>query len=66
MLKAKYIQQLRNEGNDDLADYIEGLESVCEAVANIGVDFGYGPFQLGQDNTEEAREILSRGAKVEL
>jgi len=35
------------------------LEDIVEAVANIGVDTGYGEFQLNQEHIDFARKLLT-------
>lgn len=37
----------------------DGFREIVEAVAHIGVDFGYGNFTLSQEHTEKARELLA-------
>lgn len=36
----------------------EGFREIVEAVAHIGVDFGYGNFELSQEHIEKARALL--------
>lgn len=37
----------------------DGFREIVEAVAHIGVDFGYGNFSLSQEHIEKARELLA-------
>lgn len=37
----------------------DGFREIVEAVAHIGVDFGYGNFALSQEHIEKARELLA-------
>src|SRR5574344_1238212 len=36
----------------------DGFREIVEAVAHIGVDFGYGKFDLSQEHIEKARALL--------
>lgn len=40
---------------------LDGFREIVEAVAHIGVDFGYGNFVLSQEHIEKARAILEAG-----
>jgi len=40
------------------ADRAYALEQIVEAVAHIGVDFGYGRFELSKDDIKKARELI--------
>jgi hypothetical protein len=42
----------------DAADRIEALEEVVKAVAHIGVDFGYGKYELQPEDIDKARALL--------
>lgn len=42
-----------------LEDRVERLEEVVKAVAHVGVDFGYGPYELQPDDIDKARALLS-------
>ena len=57
MISAPLVFELCEEIERQAA-LIEQAEEVVKAVAYIGVDFGYGPFQLGQDNVLQAQELL--------
>ena len=37
---------------------IEELEEIVNAVAHIGVDFGYGKFEIGQDEIDKAMILV--------
>lgn len=62
----KLSEQLKkNHDCGDFGNALEGyseraakLEQIVEAVAHIGVDFGYGKFDLDQGHIDTAREIL--------
>ena len=41
----------------------EGCREVVEAVAHIGIDFGYGAFELSQEHIDKARALLSATPK---
>ena len=43
----------------EAADRIEVLEEVVKAVAHIGVDFGYGKYELQQEDIDKARALLA-------
>ena len=40
----------------------EELEEIVKAVAHIGVDFGYGKLEIGQDEIEKARLLIGNQA----
>lgn len=44
----------------EMAEYISELEETVKAVAHIGVDFGYGEFQLEQYHIDRARELYEK------
>lgn len=44
----------------ELGQYISELEEIVKAVAHIGVDFGYGEFQLEKDHIDKARSLYER------
>ena len=52
---AMKLEQERNE----LAAQVERFKSVVEAVAHIGVDFGYGAYEIQTDTIDLARGLLS-------
>lgn len=55
----KYIRaDLAEFQISELEGRVRELEVVVEQAANIGVDFGYGPFELEQDHIERARKLL--------
>ena len=45
--------------NAELLAHIERFKSVVEAVAHIGVDFGYGAYEIQTDTIDLARGLLS-------
>lgn len=44
----------------ELAQYISELEEIVKAVAHIGVNWGYGEFQLEKDRIDKARALYER------
>ncbi len=42
------------------ADVARELLEITKAVAHIGVDFGYGEFQLNDSHIEKAREAIKK------
>ena len=42
---------------------IEELEEIVNAVAHIGIDFGYGKFEIGQDEIDKARLLIEPKSK---
>ena len=44
--------------NAELVQRVASLTAIVEAVAHIGIDFGYGPYQLTEDHAKLARELL--------
>jgi hypothetical protein len=44
----------------ELAQYISELEEIVKAVAHIGIDWGYGEFQLEKDHIDKARALYER------
>ena len=55
---AAEVEKLKQERDEAMA-YAERFKSVVEAVANIGVDFGYGAYEIQADIIDFARVILS-------
>jgi len=49
----EYIDELRNATTPDLID----MKELIKAVAHIGVDFGYGKFELTKEHIESARSL---------
>lgn len=47
---------------DEVANLVEALiaelREIVESVANIGVDFGYGTYELQPETIEKARQLL--------
>lgn len=43
---------------DAIDDYISELTEIAKAVAHIGVDFGYGKFELNEYHIAKARELI--------
>lgn len=46
----KEIEELKKQNGD--------LYEIVNAVSHIGVDFGYGEFQLNNDHIEKARALV--------
>ena len=42
----------------------ERLYKIVEAVAHIGVDFGYGAFELSEEHIKEARDIIESVGEI--
>lgn len=49
---------IANAAIAEAADRIEALEEVVKAVAHIGVDFGYGKYELQPEDIDKARALL--------
>ena len=41
----------------------EGWREIVEAVAHVGVDFGYGAYEIEPEKIDKARELLSASPK---
>ena len=54
----KDIESLNADLVEWYKEYSAQLRQVVEQVAHIGVDFGYGEFQLDEGHIETARELL--------
>lgn len=52
----KYIPKLESEIEAKDARIAE-LEEIIKAVAHIGIDFGYGVYELEQKHIDKAREL---------
>ena len=52
--KRKEVEAALKEALELLAEQYE----IIEAVAHIGVDFGYGKFEIGQDEIDKARLLI--------
>jgi len=42
----------------------DALMEIAKAVAHIGIDFGYGAFELGQSHIDEARRLCDAGIET--
>ena len=42
----------------ELLEYIKQLKDLANTVAHVGVDFGYGEFQLEAQHIEQARKLV--------
>ena len=40
----------------------EALEEIVKAVAHIGIDWGYGKFELDQSHIDAARKLYEEGS----
>jgi hypothetical protein len=49
------------ESYEDNHDRIAELEVIVKAVAHIGVDFGYGKYQLEPSIIDDARTLMEQG-----
>lgn len=45
----------------EAADKIEALEEVVKAVAHVGIDLGYGKYEIQPEVIDKARAIYERG-----
>lgn len=43
---------------DAIDEYITELTEIVKAVAHIGVDFGYGKFELDDEHIAKARKLI--------
>jgi len=43
--------------NQDLERQLEEARELIKAVAHIGIDWGYGKFELTQDHIDKARKL---------
>lgn len=50
-------EQLQKE-NDALKAYFERTKDLLNAVGHVGVDIGYGVYELGRSEIEQARELF--------
>lgn len=65
----KLSEQLKRDSDcGDFGKALEGyaeraaeLEELVKAVAHIGIDWGYGRFELEQSHIDKARAIYERG-----
>lgn len=47
--------------NSELRGRIAELEEIVKAVAHIGVDFGYGKYELESGKIDDARTLMEKG-----
>jgi len=45
----------------DLVEQNKMLSEIVEAVAHVGIDFGFGKFELDESHINKARSILEGG-----
>ena len=45
----------------DVMEHIAELEEIVKAVAHIGVDFGYGKYELESGKIDDARTLMEKG-----
>ena len=50
-----------NKTNKKLEIRIAELEEIVKAVAHIGVDFGYGKYELEAGKIDDARTLMEQG-----
>ena len=60
-MTAAHPAQPRNELDSEDQ---KGMERIVEAVAHIGIDFGYGTYELEQCHIDRAREIKESLARL--
>ena len=54
----KTLAEVKNNSKAiELLDYIKKLEEVVKAVDHVGVDFGYGKYELQPDDIDKARTL---------
>lgn len=46
------------ESIDAIDNYISELTEIVKAVAHIGIDFGYGKFEISQEHINKARQLI--------
>ncbi|MEQ9444718.1 MAG: hypothetical protein RJS98_04075 [Rhodospirillaceae bacterium] len=44
--------------NQSLTSRIEGLEEIAKAVAHVGIDIGYGVYELEPETVDKARKYF--------
>lgn len=52
--------ELPNELIDHIADISKSTDEIIKAVAHIGIDWGYGKYELEQKHIDEARKIYEQ------
>ena len=57
-MENQYSEGALNEMLKPLQDEIAELKAIVKAVAHIGIDFGYGKFELDGSHIKKARELL--------
>ena len=59
MNKERYLEQEINKDLkiQDLERQLEEARELIKAVAHIGIDWGYGKFELNQDHIDKARKL---------
>lgn len=50
----------QNKKLEEVASKLSEFREIVKAVANIGVDFGYGEFQLDDNHIKTARLLLEK------
>lgn len=53
-INKKGVETALKEALEELAE----LQEIVKAVAHIGVDVGYGKFEIGQDEIDKARLLI--------
>tara|TARA_B100001142_G_C14333509_1_gene654994 strand:- start:597 stop:815 length:219 start_codon:yes stop_codon:yes gene_type:complete len=59
MIKERYLEQEINKDLRilELKRQLEEAREIVKAVAHIGIDWGYGKFELNQDHIDKARKL---------
>lgn len=66
MLLSEQLKQDHESGDfgkglEGYAERVEALEEIVKAVAHIGIDWGYGKFELNQSHIDTARKLYEEG-----
>ena len=64
MKLSEQLQQMHDSGDcgkalEGYAERAKQLEEITEAVAHVGVDLGYGVYELQPEDIEKARKLLT-------
>jgi len=54
-------EQILINGISERDERIAELEEIVKAVAHIGVDFGYGKYELEAGKIDDARTLMEKG-----
>ena len=58
-INKKGVETALKEALEELAE----LKEIVNLVAHIGIDFGYGKFEIGQDEIDKARLLIEPKSK---